>query len=409
MKRVFSIVLLLVGLLLAVDGSMQACTSFIVSGKATPDGRPLLFKNRDTGELNNLTVLVHGAKYDYVANINYPGKGESVWYGHNSAGFAIINTAAYNLNGKEGPSDANKDGVYMRMALEQCASLKDFENMLDTIRKPMDCDSNYGVIDAQGGCAYYETGAKGYVKFDVNDPKIAPLGYIVRTNFGYTGERSMDKGISRYSAISDICLRLAQTHGFTIENVLQIPRYLIHGLTHINLYNYEPSDDSRDVMMPFKDFIPRFQTASTVCIQGVKSGESPLLTVSWTIMGSPLASVVVPVCITPSHKLPGLITAGDDGQSQLCLWALSLKKELFPVSNGEGPDYINLAKLINKENTGILQKIKPIEKETVACGMQAVNAARQKGRFDSSMDDYYQWFDEFVAKSYSQQFPEILK
>ena len=26
-----------------------ACTSFIVSGRVTPDGRPLMFKNRDTG------------------------------------------------------------------------------------------------------------------------------------------------------------------------------------------------------------------------------------------------------------------------------------------------------------------------------------------------------------------------
>ena len=35
--------------LLLCQARAVACTSFIVSGKATPDGRPLIFKNRDTG------------------------------------------------------------------------------------------------------------------------------------------------------------------------------------------------------------------------------------------------------------------------------------------------------------------------------------------------------------------------
>jgi hypothetical protein len=30
-----------------------ACTSAIITGKITPDGRPLLWKHRDTGEDNN--------------------------------------------------------------------------------------------------------------------------------------------------------------------------------------------------------------------------------------------------------------------------------------------------------------------------------------------------------------------
>ena len=37
-----------------------ACTSFIVSGKATKSGRPMIFKNRDTGNLDNCMVTVKG-------------------------------------------------------------------------------------------------------------------------------------------------------------------------------------------------------------------------------------------------------------------------------------------------------------------------------------------------------------
>ena len=32
---------------------VQACTSAVVSGKVTPDGRPLLWKNRDTDFMQN--------------------------------------------------------------------------------------------------------------------------------------------------------------------------------------------------------------------------------------------------------------------------------------------------------------------------------------------------------------------
>ena len=38
--------------------SSYACTSIIVSGKVTPDGRPYIFKNRDTHDQNNLAIQI---------------------------------------------------------------------------------------------------------------------------------------------------------------------------------------------------------------------------------------------------------------------------------------------------------------------------------------------------------------
>ncbi len=37
-----------------------ACTSVIVSGRVTKDGRPLIFKNRDTSTLHNMTIIGQG-------------------------------------------------------------------------------------------------------------------------------------------------------------------------------------------------------------------------------------------------------------------------------------------------------------------------------------------------------------
>lgn len=55
---------------------------------------------------------------------------------------------------------------------------------------------------------------------------------------------------------------------------------------------------------PFIDYIPRYLTASAELIQGVKEGENPLFTIGWNIIGSPLATVAIPLMITPSGVLP---------------------------------------------------------------------------------------------------------
>ena len=150
-----------------------ACTSVIVSGRVTKDGRPLIFKNRDTSTLHNMTIVVQGRVYRYIGLVNAEDTAPvNVWGGHNEAGFGIINTAAYNLNGDGGDTDG--DGILIRKALELCATLEDFERLLDTVKKPREVNSNFAVLDAKGGCAYYETGNYEYVKFDVNDPNVAP-------------------------------------------------------------------------------------------------------------------------------------------------------------------------------------------------------------------------------------------
>ena len=49
MKNILLLFCLLAGAVLPA----WACTSAVVSGKATPDGRPLLWKHRDTDFLKN--------------------------------------------------------------------------------------------------------------------------------------------------------------------------------------------------------------------------------------------------------------------------------------------------------------------------------------------------------------------
>ena len=59
MKNILLLFCLLAGAVLPA----WACTSAVVSGKATPDGRPLLWKHRDTDFLKNHVEYVCGEKH----------------------------------------------------------------------------------------------------------------------------------------------------------------------------------------------------------------------------------------------------------------------------------------------------------------------------------------------------------
>ena len=400
LNHTISIVFLI---LLLWPAKAGACTSFIVSGKVTPDGRPLIFKNRDTSGMNNVAVLVQGEKYRYIGIVGAKDiRPTDVWGGHNEAGFAIMNTAAYNLNGCKS-EDADNDGVVMRRALEVCSSLQDFENLLDTLPKPMGVNSNYGVLDAKGGCAYYETGDRGFVKYDANNPQDAPDGYIVRTNHGLSGCRDIDQGVERYMAISDLMAQACREKNFEHKYLLtHVPRYLTHGLTKINLYDMMPQDEEDTHLFPFVDFIPRFISASAIMVQGVQEAEDPSQTISWISIGWPMASVAMPLMIQGETDLPKVVTHGEDGKSWLCTQAMEQKMRVFPLRRGNKRDYIDIAKLINRKGTGIAQRIVPIESEVLKRGDAVIKKIRKGKGHDAErwLREYYAWVDEYLMKTY---------
>lgn len=407
----------MIGLLIAYPSSLipsLACTSVIVSGKVTPDGRPFIFKNRDTPDVDNLVVSVQGRVYRFIAVV---GRRDSlnlnVWSGHNEAGFAIANTAAYNLNGKPQPGQPRpngdeKDGNLMYKALETCRTLADFEHLLDSIKQEkgtLHSNSNFAVLDSEGGVAYYETGNAGYVKYDANDPLVAPNGYLIRTNHGMTGDRTMDQGIERYLAISDYMTRASFENGLDFEPIIRkVTRTLTHGLTRLNLWDFAPQDDSQPVYFPFRDFIPRYLTASAQLIQGVRAGEDPSLTIAWTIPGSTLTTVAIPLWITPTGELPQVVTRNQDGHAILVDAGLELKKQLFPIDRGNGHDYINLSRLVNHAGTGILQRIEPVETEIFRRAQSVIETIRKNNRSGKETKEFYQWVDQYVSEQYRQRF-----
>lgn len=380
-----------------------ACTTAVISGKCTPDGRPLLYKQRDAGVLQNIIEFGYEGKFGYVGLVNSNDSTHAVWGGYNTAGFSIINAASYNLNCNDPANIKDKEGILMKMALQQCVTVEDFGRMLDSLPKPLGVEANFGVIDAKGGAAYFETGNSRYTKFDANDPKTAPSGYIIRTNFSVSGNRKKDKGVCRYMEEDRLFIAAAATHAITCDFLLQtVSRCLTHGITNVNLYDFMPQHAQPPVLVPFRDYIPRYITSATVLIQGVKHDEPVVLTTMWTILGSPLTSVAIPVWIHPNGYFPPILLPDKRGFSPLCNWALNLKKKLFPMEKGEGNDYLNLAALINQEQTGFLQKSRKVEQEIVQRAEEKLNGWRNTGIDYGEMDELYRWINDYASEYFSQ-------
>jgi len=339
------------------------CTTAIISGKATPDGRPLLWKHRDSGFEQNVIRYFNDQPFSYMGLVNAVDTlGQEIWAGVNDQGFTIMNSASYNLKTKEDTTRfKDREGVLMKLALRVCASVTDFENLLDTLPKPLGVESNFGVIDAKGGAAYYETNNFGYTKLDVNDPRIAPNGYLIHTNFSFTGRLNQGMGYIRFQMAEKLFNDALAQNNLTDSFILQkASRCLQHGLTGQDLTR-ENSD-----FVIFRDFIPRRSSVSVILVKGVKSGESPDHTLMWTILGFPLTSVSFPLWVANMRDLPQILKPGAKQTAPLCEASLQLKQQCFPIQRGSGKNYLHLKELWNNSGQGILQNILAFEKTILA-------------------------------------------
>lgn len=365
LRRSSLFVIALIGLIAPV----WACSSAVISGKVTPDGRPLLWKNRETGHLRNHMAYIKGEKYDFVANVNsdsYPAEKEA-WIGSNTAGFALMNTQSYNLV-REDIADDDRgpaNGRVIYRALEVCATVADFCHFLDTIQKPSGIEANFGVIDAQGGAAMFEVDEHSYKMFDANDPNVAPHGYVARTNFSNGGELNEGYGYVRYLEVERVLSKACAMGGITPQLIFSdLARSFRNNILDVDLRSGDFNYPETSGWFVDQDFIPRYNTSCSVVVQGVKKGENPELSIVWTILGYPPTSVAVPLWV--KDNLPTMVCYNEDLKASP-LSAVSLKladEKVFHYKQGGGTNrYLHWENLYNLQGTGIMQRLIKVEEE----------------------------------------------
>ena len=304
----------------------HACTSVIISGKMRADGRPVMMKHRDTGQLNNKMEWFQGEKYAFVALVNSDWKtkptvktsirGAEAWSGTNSAGFCIMNTATYDLKDDDVPdSQMDREGAVMYRALEICRNLADFEMFLDTLKRPIGVETNFGVIDAEGGAAYYEVNNHSWVKFDVNKDR---EGYRVVTNFTRTGRVEDRKGVDRFEKAGLFMEKSIDAWSECIPH-----KKLINGI----------SRSGKPIL--------RNITSAVVVFEGVKPGDDPIKTVMWTALGWPATTVYVPLMVLHEDHIPPYMKGEEN--AVLCDNALAMKDNDYSIECARAEVFIDPA------------------------------------------------------------------
>lgn len=395
----------LIFMILAVNLS-YACTTAVISGKHTPDGRPLLWKLRDTEAYNNKLVYFNTGRYDFIGLVNSADTlRENVWAGTNSAGFAIMNSASFNLNGKDRPALRDQEGIIMKKALQECATVEDFEKMLKHLPKPWGLEANFGIIDAQGGAMYFETSNTGYTKFDANNPAQAPNGYIIRSNYSYTGTPNVGYGFIRFQTAQELFYQAAGRNDLSLDFLLdEVSRSQYNALTKADYRKQDLCPENNDKYVVNKDCITRYSTTSSMVIQGVKDKENALLTTLWTQLGNPLTTLSIPVILNENQSLPAVLSAPGIENAPLCDYSLKLKEQLYPITRGSGTDYININKAFTTQNNGITQVLLQ-EEQTIAEQWQTqINEWRIKGFHQEELQNFYQKVDEFTQDVYHAYF-----
>jgi hypothetical protein len=121
----------------------------------------------------------------------------------------------------------------------------------------------------------------------------------------------------------------------------------------------------------------------------------------WTVLGYPFTTVAVPVWIKGGENLPEMMMAEKSGNAPLCEMALELKKQCYPIERGSGYKYLNISAIINKENSGILQKIEPVEQNIFEETENKLSDWRINLLNKDQIQEYYKWLNTYVMNEYN--------
>jgi len=350
---------------LCVCHESRGCTSAIVSASRSASGCPLLWKNRDTSNTDNKVAYVapsEPGELAYVALFNASDRDlREAWIGMNSAGFAVMNTASYNLNADAVPAaDMDREGLVMALALKHCRSVDDFQILLEGLPRPLGVEANFGVIDAAGNGAFFETGNYSFTRFDLCDE---PSGVLVRTNYSHSGRPGEGFGqIREKNALTLLAPHLADAS--------ITPELLTDGLScsfYHSLHGIDMLSTGSEWIVD-QDFIPRYTTTATVVIEGVPPLDEPaadcgLAYVMWTALGYPPCAEVLPVWCNPKGVDPELQGLEPGGTSAMGNRARARRDEVFSAPDGNRSRYVHVPVLLN-EPGGYLRHFRRLNHQT---------------------------------------------
>jgi len=272
------------------QAAQEECTIGAAIGSATADGRPMIWKTRDWSEINNEIFWNQGEKYFFlsVGNAGSP----STLMGLNECGFAILNSVSRDLPGGGG---ALNNATMQSLALGTCGTIEEFEDLLkETNATGRSTQANFAVMDSTGRAAIFETASKEYWKYEAGDPRVAPEGYVLRTNFAMNGGGT--GGIERYRRTTALIHELHAEEGISHIDILrtQMRDFSDRASEPVDVPFSGSESGGPEGYWPTPVSICRSSSVSAAVFHGVRPGEPAISTTMWTLLGQPATTITVP-------------------------------------------------------------------------------------------------------------------
>lgn len=398
--------ILMVAVVAAGAAEAAGCTLAVISGKATQSGRALMWKNRDTDKVDNKTLYLTGPKYAFIALVDAgDSNGEEAWGGLNSEGFAVMNSQTDD-QGSPGKDGAD-NGRFMRRALGECANVAEFEALLGKVRGKLDLTANFGAIDAEGNACFFETSPTSFVKFDTKDARVAPFGYIARTNYGFTSpDNFKGGGYIRFERISHI---LETGFGQGRIDPAFILQQSSRDLVHEKLHSYPlgrelPDDPAEPLYINTNDTINRNSSVSVILFEGAPSRVKAHLATMWVNLGQPVSCAAVPMWVT-AGEVPSVTTGPET--APLNDWSKKLVSYLYPDSRGRMKQYLDVVRLRTCGGEGVLPKLFLIENEALDRAADQLSEWEETRPAPAAVAEFQEKLASWVFESLKAAFPEI--
>ncbi len=369
----------------APGGVDNECTIMIISGRATDDGRPILWKNRDVTEPDQRYLYIepmdyHGqSTYGFTGNF-YTSDSTRCFMGVNETGFAIINANCYNL--PDSRIDGIDDGDLMTLALKWCSAIEDWEHILETsgIYGRRDCWL-FGVIDSSGAARLYECGNTSYTVYDANNFIHAPDGYLLRSVFALSGSEP-SRGVPRYERAKHLLEYYTENNYLNVKYILQkLARDFSLGSDNEYSHNdpyplpyYGHQDTLPAGCVITEETINRYKTRSCSVIRGVLQDENPRLATMYAILGQPVLSMAVPLWVG-SEYVPFCLR----GNEQAPWYSLISQRmnDIYPFDSDNGDVIMNSHYLLDSLGQGVYSWSLELEEWGLSEAETKLNAWRE--------------------------------
>ena len=288
MKKIFSLLMLLAMLL--AYGESDACTSAILLASRSSERVPMLWKHRDSPSWDCHVEYIEDGKYGYTALVSPDRK--YTYCGINEKGFAVMNTVSENLTKSKIVSQSPGAISSMTMALRECATVDEFEELLRNSKRGRKAKMNLGVGDATGAVAYFEVWDLGYRRYDVANH---PEGFDVRANFSHARIKE-EKGASerRYNLIMN---EMGNHNGnFSPWDFVRYSR-------SYNSVKYGNVLNTNDRYRCANHTVARATSVGAFVI--VCDGNNPRML---AMNGHPVSSIAVPIYVRAKHEIPKCVS-----------------------------------------------------------------------------------------------------